>query len=258
MNLGPLPLILNRPVAYDISETVLLPKLSHNDVVLFRLVLLPFSWFACSHNHLASHCEEAQTACGETCGKGMSFPSLQPRLRSQPASQLAATAYSPMRVSHLESKLPPSPAPPAKRNTETTPTSSRPKCRFRSKLNDYCFLKRSQVTQSCPTLHDPVDCSLPGSSVYGILQARILEWVTISFSRGSSQSRDRTQVSHIGGRCFNRWATRQAHLWFRSLHFQVVYYVVIDNWYRYTFAAIKKKKNGVAYNSTNLLSYTVL
>ena len=50
-------------------------------------------------------------------------------------------------------------------------------------------------TQSCPTLCDPVDYSLPGSSVYEILQVRILEWVTVSFSRRSSQSRDRTQVS---------------------------------------------------------------
>ena len=49
--------------------------------------------------------------------------------------------------------------------------------------------KLSEVTQSCPTLCDPVDCSLPGSSVHGILQARILEWVAISFSRGSSQPR---------------------------------------------------------------------
>ena len=64
-----------------------------------------------------------------------------------------------------------------------------------------------EVVQSCPTLCDPMDCSLPGSSVHGILQARILEWVTISFSRGSSQPRDRTQVSRIGGRCFNLWAT---------------------------------------------------
>ena len=44
----------------------------------------------------------------------------------------------------------------------------------------------SEVAQSCPTLRDPVDCSPPGSSVHGILQARILEWVAISFSRGSS------------------------------------------------------------------------
>ena len=66
----------------------------------------------------------------------------------------------------------------------------------------------NEVTQSCPTLCDPVDCSPPGFSVHGILQARILEWVAISFSRGSSQPRDQTRVSHIGGRCFNLWATR--------------------------------------------------
>ena len=50
------------------------------------------------------------------------------------------------------------------------------------------------VAQSCPTLCDPMDCSPPGPYVQGILQARILEWVTISFSRGSIQHRDRTQV----------------------------------------------------------------
>ena len=58
------------------------------------------------------------------------------------------------------------------------------------------------VAQSCPTLCDPMDCSLPGSSVHGILQARILEWVTMPSSKGSSQPRDRTQVSHIAGRFF--------------------------------------------------------
>ena len=52
----------------------------------------------------------------------------------------------------------------------------------------------------------PMDCSPPGSSVHGILQARILEWVAISFSRGSSQPRDWTQVSRIASRCFNLWA----------------------------------------------------
>ena len=60
-------------------------------------------------------------------------------------------------------------------------------------------------------LRDPVDCSLPGSSIHGILQARILEWVAISFSRGSSPPRDRTQVSCIAGRRFTLWATRKAH-----------------------------------------------
>ena len=113
----------------------------------------------------------------------------------------------------------------------------------------------SEVTQSCPTLHDPMDCSPPGSSVHGILQARVLEWVAIAFSelccsnqqgkseshsvvfdslqphglyspwnypgqntgvgtfpffRGSSQPRDWTQVSHIAGRSFTSWATREA------------------------------------------------
>ena len=68
------------------------------------------------------------------------------------------------------------------------------------------------VAQLCPTLCDPMDCSLPGSSVHGILQGRILEWIAISFSRGSSQSRDRTQVSCIAGRFFTIWATREACL----------------------------------------------
>ena len=52
----------------------------------------------------------------------------------------------------------------------------------------------SEVAQSCPTLCDPVDGSLPGSSIHGILQARILEWVTISFSSGSSRPRDRIKL----------------------------------------------------------------
>ena len=56
----------------------------------------------------------------------------------------------------------------------------------------------------------PVHCSPPSSSVYGILQARILEWVAISFSRGSSWPRDQTQVSHISGRRFNLCTTMEA------------------------------------------------
>ena len=60
----------------------------------------------------------------------------------------------------------------------------------------------NEVAQLCPTLCNPMDCSPPGSSVHGILQARILEWVAISFSRGSSQPRDQTWVSCIAGRRF--------------------------------------------------------
>ena len=57
-------------------------------------------------------------------------------------------------------------------------------------------------------LCDPMDCSLPRSSVHGIFQARVLEWVAISFSRGSSWPRDQTQASRTVGRCFTVWATR--------------------------------------------------
>ena len=58
----------------------------------------------------------------------------------------------------------------------------------------------SEVAQSCSTLCNPMDGSLPGSAVHGIFQARILEWAAISFSRGSSQPRDRTRVSCIADR----------------------------------------------------------
>ena len=68
----------------------------------------------------------------------------------------------------------------------------------------------SEVAQSCPTLCDPMDCSLSGSFVHGILQARIQEWVAISFSRGSSQPRDRIRVSCIAGGGFTIWDTREA------------------------------------------------
>ena len=65
------------------------------------------------------------------------------------------------------------------------------------------------VNQSCPTLCDPMDCSLPGSSDHGISQARITEWVAIPFSRGSSWRRDQTRVSCTAGRFFTIWVTRK-------------------------------------------------
>ena len=66
------------------------------------------------------------------------------------------------------------------------------------------------VVQSYPTLCDPMDCSPPGSSVHGILRARILEWVAMPSSWGSSQPRDQTQVSCIAGRFLTVWATRES------------------------------------------------
>ena len=76
--------------------------------------------------------------------------------------------------------------------------------------------KLSQVAQLYPTLCNPVDCSLPGSSVHGILQAIVLEWVAISFCRRSSRPRDRTRVSRIGGRHFNLWG------WECNMQFRII------------------------------------
>ena len=71
---------------------------------------------------------------------------------------------------------------------------------------------KASVTQSCPTLCDPMDCSPPGSSVHRILQARILEWVAIRFTRGSSWPRNRTWVSCIAGSFLTDWAMREAQI----------------------------------------------
>ena len=75
-----------------------------------------------------------------------------------------------------------------------------------------CAWVHVKLLQSCLTLCNAVDLSPPGTSVHGILQARRLEWVAISFSRGSSRPRDRTHFSHIVGRRFNLWAIREALL----------------------------------------------
>ena len=81
-----------------------------------------------------------------------------------------------------------------------------------NKVPPYIFsvtseVKWSEVIQSCLTLCNPMDCCLPGSSILGIFQARVLEWVAISFSRVSFWPRDRTRVSCIIGRHFTVWAT---------------------------------------------------
>ena len=72
----------------------------------------------------------------------------------------------------------------------------------------------SESSQSCLVLCDPMDCI-----VHGILQARILEWVAIPFSRGSSQSRDWTHVSRVAGGFFTSWATREAQEYWNGLSY---------------------------------------
>ena len=71
-----------------------------------------------------------------------------------------------------------------------------------TQLYSYVYILLLCLAQSWPTLSDPMDCSPPGSSVHGILQARILEWVAILFSRGSSPPRDQAQHSCTGHRFF--------------------------------------------------------
>ena len=72
--------------------------------------------------------------------------------------------------------------------------------------------KKVLVTQSCLTFGDPVECSSPGSSVHGILKRRTVEWVAISYSRGSSWPRDGAWVFCLAGRFFTLWATRDVEL----------------------------------------------
>ena len=73
----------------------------------------------------------------------------------------------------------------------------------------YCCL----VTELCPTLWDPIGCSLPGSSIHGIFQVRILEWAAISFSRGSFQPRQQSWTSCMGRWILYHWTTRDIHHW---------------------------------------------
>ena len=89
-------------------------------------------------------------------------------------------------------------------------------CWLRSKENRWKIKWRPwlllEVAQSCLTLCNPMDCSLPGFSIHGIFQARVLEWVATPFSWGSSQPRDQTHVSCTVGRRFTLWATREAQV----------------------------------------------
>ena len=75
------------------------------------------------------------------------------------------------------------------------------------------FIQLVLVAQSCPTLCNPMDCSLPGSSVHGISQARILKWVAVPFSKGSSWYRDWTRISCIADRFFTMWTIKETSIY---------------------------------------------
>ena len=104
-------------------------------------------------------------------------------------------------------------------------------------IDPYCWKDKMCVcvcvlfTQLRLTLCDPMNCSPPGSSVHGIFQARILEWVAIPFSRGFSQPRDQTHISHIAGRFFSALATHfscETMLWWTFCSFIFDHEDVID------------------------------
>ena len=110
------------------------------------------------------------------------------------------------------------------------------------------------VTQSCPTLCEPGDCSLPGSSVHGILQARILEWVAIPVSRGSSQARDLNpgllhsrwilyHLSHWGNwwSVEGKWISRVLRI-FRTMK-NTIYDIIMMKMYHYTFVQTHRMYN---------------
>ena len=109
------------------------------------------------------------------------------------------------------------------------------------------FLKwkvKVKVGQLCPTLCNPMNCT-----VHGILQARILEWVAYPFSRGSSQPRDWTQVSHVAGRFFTSWAAREALslVYFHGTHTSAVSPSGLEN---ERFVSFPKPSTSLGFNLT--------
>ena len=103
-------------------------------------------------------------------------------------------------------------------------------------FNTFCEVKWSEVAQSCPTLCDPMDCRPPGSSTHGIFQARVLEWVAISFSRGSYRPRDQTQISHIAGRHFTVWTISESHTFYNAQYIKIHWLTICSNqyfWWQY-------------------------
>ena len=102
------------------------------------------------------------------------------------------------------------------------------------------------MSDSC----NPIDCSLPGSSVHGVLQARILGWVAISFSRASSRPRNRTRVSCIAGRLFTDWATREA-LWL--IQYCTLTLLQLKTQLKNICPSLKKKKKGLYFSLEGIM-----
>ena len=122
----------------------------------------------------------------------------------------------------------------------------------------------SEVAQ-CPTLCDPMDCSLSSSSVHGIFQARVLEWIAISFSKGSSLPRNRTQISSIAGIRFYRLSHQGSHFFFKKKNFKCI--LSVNIYFRHQFKKKIRNENQWSLSTiwdtlkiqiiTNVLNYTI-
>ena len=114
------------------------------------------------------------------------------------------------------------------------------------------------MSDSC----DPMDCSPPGSSVHGILQARILKWVAMPFSRGSSWPRNRTRVSCIAGSFLTDWAMRESFTHIYPLYFQIhipnlsPFYCLSSSTHRYNLWTVYHSSSNLA--SQEFICHTVI
>ena len=97
-----------------------------------------------------------------------------------------------------------------------------------------CMKVKSEdkVAQSCPTLSDPMDCSLPGSSIHGIFQAKVLEWGAIAFSDDKPRQCIKKQRHHFAdkGPCSQSYGFSSSHVWMQKLDHKEVW--ALKNWYR--------------------------
>ena len=131
-------------------------------------------------------------------------------------------------------------------------------------FQQFIFNTKVSVAQSHPTLCNAVDCSPPGSSVHGILQARILEWVALSFSRESSRPRGPTRVSSLAGRFFTIWASWRApfltrlpgFLIIRAYHAPIQLVMYVPLWVKATVLAMVPK-NTISHSPAPTTSPTI-
>ena len=134
---------------------------------------------------------------GITDSMDMNLKKLQERVKDRQAHHTAIPGVAKSHWTRTTGRIPH-----ALGQLSSEATTNEPACPRACALQQKCG--EVKVALSCPTIWDPMDCT-----VRGIFQARMLEWVAFPFSMGSSQFRDRTQVSHVAGGFFTSWAKRE-------------------------------------------------